>query len=494
MKRNIAFAVLFVLGLSISACSIGESSFDSSSSESESSISSDSTSSSSNSSSSSSGSSFPSYSYSFENKENGLTLEQITDEINQIDPKPEEQRKVRYTWHIVEKITGNYYKTMLDGSEMPEGEIVGDFVSETRNNNLDVNIQLISGTPLTQMQKYYALNYTSSITPSGWLGYHSQRRGFLKSAQEGEGFEERFYTNPLTLWMRIWGRRPANAQMDGIYFGYEEFERVYNTEGYCTSLKIKEYTYMQGTLSSWNNGSRYYDGSYEYSLTCAIEYLDSPNDGDDHSLPEREPGVSLETFEEEIQKLEPQTNDRKIRVSYHIVETLQGSVPNANYRNGEPLSEGETITDLVLESRNTSASDLKIISGQASTKFSQNFTAGIMIGIKNWLSYHKERRDAMEREAMPQWNVFKESLSINPFKMWMVESGTRPANAEVEGTYFAFNEYERTFDSTGYCQTLLYREYTYIDGTFSRWDTKPQQYKGTFDAVATATIEYLDIE
>ena len=489
MKRNIAFAVLFVLGLSISACSIGESSFDSSSSESESSISSGSTSR-----SSSSGSSFPSYSYPFENKETGLTLEQITDEINQIDPKPEEQRKVRYTWHIVEKITGNYYKTMLDGSEMPEGEIVGDFVSEPKNHNLDTNIQLISGTPVTQMQKYYARNYTSSITPSGWLGYHSQRRSFLKSAQEGEGFEERFYTNPLTLWMRIWGRRPANAQMDGIYFGYEEFEREYNTEGYCTSLKIKEYTYMQGTLSSWNNGSRYYDGSYEYSLTCAIEYLDSPNDGNDHSLPEREPGVSLETFEEEIQKLEPQTNDRKIRVSYHIVETLQGSAPNANYRNGEPLSEGETITDLVLESRNTSASDLKVISGQASTKFSQIFTAGIMIGIKNWLSYHKERRDAMEREAMPQWNVFKESLSINPFKMWMVESGTRPANAEVEGTYFAFNEYERTFDSTGYCQTLLYREYTYIDGTFSRWDTKPQYYKGTFDAVATATIEYLDIE
>ncbi len=62
--------------------------------------------------------------------------------------------------------------------------------------------------------------------------------------------------------------------MDGIYFSYEEFERIYNAEGYCTSLKIKEYTFMQGTLSSWNNGSRYYDGSYEYTLTCGIEYLD----------------------------------------------------------------------------------------------------------------------------------------------------------------------------------------------------------------------------
>ena len=247
----------------VSSSSLSSSSI--SSNESESSITSDST----------SGSSTSSFSYSFENKESGLTLEQITDEINRIDPQPQEQKKVRYTWHIVEKLTGNYYKTMLDGSEMPEGEIVGDFVSETRNHNLDANIQLISGTPVTQMQQYYARNYTSSITPSGWLSYHSQRRQFLNSAQEGEGFEERFYTNPMTLWMRIWGRRPANAQMDGIYFGYEEFERVYNTEGYCTSLKIKEYTYMQGTLSSWHNPTRDYDGSYEYTLTCAIEYIDA---------------------------------------------------------------------------------------------------------------------------------------------------------------------------------------------------------------------------
>ena len=274
MKRKITFIVLFTLGLSISACANNESSFNSESSSLESSILSSSTADSSTISSSILSSSFPSYSYSFENKEEGLTLEQIEEEINRIDPQPEEKKKVRYTWHIEEKITGNYYKVMLDGSQMPEGETIGDFVSETRNDNLDTNIQLISGTPVTQMQQLYARNYTSSITPSGWLSYHTQRRSFLKSAQEGEGFEERFYTNPLTLWMRIWGRRPANAQMDGIYFGYEEFERTYNVEGYCTSLKIKEYTYMQGSLSSWNNPTREYDGSYEYSLTCSIEYLE----------------------------------------------------------------------------------------------------------------------------------------------------------------------------------------------------------------------------
>ena len=269
MKQKILFSLLFAIGLSISACSTSDSSFDNSSSVTESSISSDSTNS-----SSSSSSSFPSYSYSFENKEAGLTLEQIKEEINKINPKPQENRTVRYTWHIVEKITGNYFKAMLDGSEMPEGEIVGDFVSEPKNNNQDTNIQLISGTPVTQIQQLYARQYTSSVTPSGWLSYHSQRRQFLDRAQEGEGFEERFYTGPLTLWMRIWGRRPENAQMDGVYFSYSEFERVYNSAGYCTSLEIKEYTFMQGSLTSWNNPTREYDGSYEYSLTCAIEYLE----------------------------------------------------------------------------------------------------------------------------------------------------------------------------------------------------------------------------
>ena len=254
MKRQI-ITLLFALGISLSACSPNADSSHDSSQTGDSSSSS-------------------SFSDDFPKKEAGLTLEQITEEINKIDPEPQEQIKVRYTWHIVEKITGNYYKVMLDGSEMPEGEIVGDFVSETRKHNLDADIQLISGTPVTQMQQYYARNYTSSVTPSGWLTYHAQRRSFLNSAQEGEGFEEKFYINPLTLWMKIWGTRPANARMDGTYYAYEEFERVYNAAGYCTSLTIKEYTHIKGTLTSRNNGSRYYDGSYEYTLTCAIEYLD----------------------------------------------------------------------------------------------------------------------------------------------------------------------------------------------------------------------------
>ena len=120
MKRKIVISLLFIIGISLSACSPKESSFNSQSDELESSFTGDSSIDSSDIISSSGNSASSGFSYSFENKEAGLTLEQITEEIDKIDPKPEEKVKVRYTWHIVEKITGNYFKTMVDGSEMPE--------------------------------------------------------------------------------------------------------------------------------------------------------------------------------------------------------------------------------------------------------------------------------------------------------------------------------------------------------------------------------------
>lgn len=211
-----------------------------------------------------------------------------------------------------------------------------------------------------------------------------------------------------------------------------------------------------------------------------------------YSLPEREEGVSLETFTEEVNKLEPQTNSRKIRVSFHIVETLDGSVMNARDKNGDLLPQGETVTDLVLESINENASNVKIVSGQANTRFSRLFTTGFTIGLSNHLSYVNERRDAVNREAQPGWNVYRESLTLNPFNVWMVESGSRPANANVEGTFFAYTEDERAFDTNGYVRTMTIKEFTYIDGNYSKWDEGTNYYKGSFTAVAQGTYEYLD--
>ena len=211
------------------------------------------------------------YSYDFPKKEEGLTLEQITEEVNKYDS--EERVKVRYTYHTEEKLTGTYPMTMDDGSQMAEGVYSLDLVTEPRTHNLDTNIKVISGTPFTKNQRFLT-SYTSSVTPSGWLGYHAQRRQFLNSAQEGEGFEERFYTGPLTLWMMDWGVRPANARIDGTYFSFTEFERIYNEAGYCISFKMKEFYHIKGTLSGFMIGEHYYDGTYEWNTTCTIEYLE----------------------------------------------------------------------------------------------------------------------------------------------------------------------------------------------------------------------------
>ena len=211
------------------------------------------------------------FSFSFPNKEEGLTLEQITEQANSLPAS--ENKKVRYTWHIEEELIGTYPMNMAQGGAMEAGRYTLDMVTETKNNNLNTNITIISGTPITDRQKLMS-TYTSSVTARGWLSYHSQRRQFKNSAQEGEGFEERFYNNPLTLWMMSWGNRPANASIDGQYFESEEYERGYNLEGYCTTFYAREFHYMKGTLKTFRGGSHYYDGSYEMISRCTIEYLD----------------------------------------------------------------------------------------------------------------------------------------------------------------------------------------------------------------------------
>ena len=232
------------------------------------------------------------------------------------------------------------------------------------------------------------------------------------------------------------------------------------------------------------------------NLSSAISSSDMSNSSSasssSYSVPKKEAGVSLETFSEEMNKLSPQSNNRKIRISYHIIETLEGSTQNATYRNGEPLPEGTIITDLVLESKDNSASSVKVVSGNYVTHFSTIFQTGINVTLSFWNSYRNERKTAVTNEAQPGWNTYSESVNINPFNVWWVESGNRPANAGVEGTFLAYTELERTFDNEGYCQTLRYKEFTYIDGIYSKYDINPQYFKGAYSAEASATIEYLD--
>ena len=210
------------------------------------------------------------------------------------------------------------------------------------------------------------------------------------------------------------------------------------------------------------------------------------------SFPSKDGGISLEDFETETKKLPATTESRKIRITYNTTITLEGSTFNATLRDGKPMTEGTLTNTFVLESRNNSASDLKLVSGQTRTNYERTCENGIAIGISNWLSYQKTRKAAIAREAQQGWNQFDDYYSLNPYRCWMMEGGYRPGNADVEGVYYSYNIIDRTFDENGYCTSIYIKEYTYIDGTLIVWDRDPTYYKGSLTNIIEGTIEYLE--
>lgn len=251
MKRNILFPILLVFSFSISSCASGKSALDSSFSPSSS-----------------------EFSYVFPNKQPGMNLEQFTNAMSGKDAEPVGLHNVKYTFHIVEKLTGTFYKQMTDRSEMPEGEIVGDFVSQPRydDNGKLLSIKLINGTVLTNTQKEYGAYYDASLSINQWLDYHAQNRRNYELG--GNNFEEVFYATPITLYFRVWSYKTSRFNVDGKFFYYEEFERTYDDKGYCTSFRTKYIEYIKGAVSYWNDPKpNYYNGSYEYTVDCTFEYL-----------------------------------------------------------------------------------------------------------------------------------------------------------------------------------------------------------------------------
>ena len=68
--------------------------------------------------------------------------------------------------------------------------------------------------------------------------------------------------------------------------------------------------------------------------------------------------------------------------------------------------------------------------------------------------------------------------------------GRRIPNAQIDGTFYGFEEYDRTFDENGLVNYLCYREYREIDGNFKRYDTDEKYYKGTYFLTVEARITY----
>ena len=220
-----------------------------------------------NSSSSSSSSFVPSV----PSKEEGMTLEAFTEEVNKLDQQT--AKPFRMTFQITETVVGTYPIYKRNSNELlTEGVYNSTLVVESTDGNLS-NSKLVGERPSNSSRADEFINGVV-YTVSGWLNYHAQRRSFLDSALEGEGFKETFYRDSYRMWMVSWGNRLANHSVQGTYFGYDEHERTHDEKGYCKTVYVKEYEYLDGSISRYGTQYTEYHGSYDFVLNGTIEYLD----------------------------------------------------------------------------------------------------------------------------------------------------------------------------------------------------------------------------
>ena len=202
-------------------------------------------------------------------------------------------------------------------------------------------------------------------------------------------------------------------------------------------------------------------------------------------------GVDVETFNAGIANYQSQEKGR-ITITYHMNEKVTGTVP-ANYsmRNGDPMPDGCDIdSDFVVELDNESDST-PTISGERPTRNSDLFSGGTLLFVSSWANYQRQMRENKRHIALTEEESFQEKLYLNPLRMWMKGVyHNRVENSTLEGTEYFSEEYDRSFDSEGYCTTIIFREKLYIDGTLTRAAERPQYCKGTYSMECVGEVRY----
>ena len=113
------------------------------------------------------------------------------------------------------------------------------------------------------------------------------------------------------------------------------------------------------------------------------------------SIPSREEGISLAAFEEEVNKLDAYTK-KPFRITFHLIETVVGTYPIYMKRSQELLPEGVYVTDVVIESADGNPGNVRVIGeGPNTTNQADIITNGVVVDVRSWISYHKQRRSHM---------------------------------------------------------------------------------------------------
>lgn len=199
--------------------------------------------------------------------DDGVTLEAFQTATNELATYTYTHAVI--TYDIKEVVEGTVpYWDRNGKNKLTEGEY---------NNHIEIEMTKSSTRLLSERATTNAAAVFENGTPlniNGWLSYHSEKRRFRESAQEGEGFDERFYLTPsYRMWMKSYGNRVANATFEGTYKGSEEYNRVFNEYGLVTNMSCTDSAMFDGILKRWNTADTEYHGTYVLTCVATVEYF-----------------------------------------------------------------------------------------------------------------------------------------------------------------------------------------------------------------------------
>lgn len=399
----------------------------------------------------------------------GISPEEFFCKIAKIDKSTRYKRAlIRYS--ITQTNTGATQKTLRNRNPLQEGTFQSSCVIEVAQDErgeLTYFATKETNNYLTQDEDFITDGRKTPLTIWDWESYHADERAIDRLLYEV--YSESFHIDPYSTSMSTSYLGGSNGFGDLDQF--ETNERTFNNNGLLETIYSSKRTIYYGN-------SKNKIGSYEIVCNGTVEYFEQDTD------------LSPEAFEENINKINYGTYT-KANIEYTVRECLIGSMPGVNYQNGDPLPDGSLLT---LKMNAEQTSDLKVTCNypnpsELTYSVKELITGANVVNIKSWLSYHKQRRPT-ENSIWVEGEGMYEKLYANPYKTWMKIVGRRIPNAQIDGTFYGFEEYDRTFDENGLVNYLCYREYREIDGNFKRYDTDEKYYKGTYFLTVEARITY----
>lgn len=403
----------------------------------------------------------------------GMSPQEFFLSIGKIDKSTRYKRAV-ITYSITQTASGTTQKKLKNGDPFQEGTFESSRVIEVTQGERG-ELAFFSTKEQTNYlsadEDYLTDGQKTPLTVWEWESYQTNQR--LMDKLIYQVYSESFSVNPYNASMTIAdmeGTKGNNSRR--LFNTFENNERTFDNDGFLTNIRSsKKIVYLDNAKKEI--------GIYEIVCNGTVEYFEKDTSD-----------LSPEQYEEVISKINYGTYV-KANIEYTTRECIIGSMPGVTYQNGDPLPDGSFLT---LKTDAEQTSDLKVTCNypnpsELSYSVKELVTGANVVNIKGWLSYHKQRRPN-EHTTMVEGEGMYEKLYTDPYKTWMKIVGRRIPNAQLEGTFYGFEEYDRTFDENGLVNYLSYREYREIDGNFKRNDTKEKYYKGTYLITVEARITY----